>query len=125
MDELKPHLTSHEKSVPSDNDSSPNEAQISIAYERKLLWKLDVHIMPILYCLFIIMLIDRVNIGNVKIEGIIKDLHMKGNDYNIALIMHSVPFIAFELPSSLMLRRVRPAVWISGIMFGWGECSFV
>jgi len=67
------------------------------------------------------MLIDRVNIGNVKIEGILKDLRMEGNDYNMSLVVYTVPFILFELPSSLMLRRVRPNIWISGIMFGWGK----
>ena len=69
------------------------------------------------------MLIDRANIGNVKIEGILKDLNMVGNDYNIALLMHTVPFIVFELPSNLALRRLRPGTWVAGIMAGWGEFS--
>jgi MFS family permease len=67
------------------------------------------------------MLIDRANIGNVRIEGILEDLHMKGNDYNVAILVYTVPFMLFELPSSLALRSFRPAVWISLIMFGWGE----
>jgi hypothetical protein len=103
---------------------APDIAQpTDLAFERKLLLKLDLHIIPILYCLFVVMLIDRANIGNVKIEGILKDLHMVGNDYNIALLTYTVPFILFELPSTLALRRFRPRVWIGGIMFGWGKCA--
>lgn len=98
--------------------SPPSDA----SFERSLLLKLDFRIIPILFCLFVVMLIDRVNIGNVKIEGILKDLHMVGNDYNIALLIFTVPFIVFELPSTLALRRFKPNVWIGGIMFGWGEC---
>jgi len=58
---------------------------------------------------------------NVKIEGMLTDLDMKGNAYNIALIAYAVPFILLELPSSLALRRYRPGNYIAFIMFGWGE----
>jgi hypothetical protein len=90
---------------------------------RRLLWKLDLRILPLLYLAYIITFIDRANIGNVKIEGMLTDLDMVGNDYNVALVVYAVPFILLELPSSLALRRVRPAWWISGIMCGWGECT--
>jgi hypothetical protein len=90
---------------------------------RHLLWKLDLRILPLLYLAYIITFIDRANIGNVKIEGMLTDLDMVGNDYNVALVVYAVPFILLELPSSLVLRRVRPAWWISGIMYGWGECT--
>jgi predicted permease len=108
-------LTSHVVEI---TDSA---TQSRSAYERRLLLKLDFRIIPILYCLLVIMLIDRANIGNVRIEGILEDLKMKGNDYNVAILVYTVPFMLFELPSSLALRSFRPAVWISLIMFGWGE----
>jgi hypothetical protein len=96
-------------------------ARSQSAYDRRLLLKLDFRIIPILYCLLVIMLIDRANIGNVRIEGILEDLHMKGNDYNVAILVYTVPFMLFELPSSLALRSFRPAVWVALIMFGWGK----
>lgn len=103
------------------DETAESSAQSRSAYDRRLLLKLDFRIIPILYCLLVIMLIDRANIGNVKIEGILEDLQMKGNNYNIAILVYTVPFMVFELPSSLALRSFRPAVWISLIMFGWGE----
>jgi len=108
-------LTNHVVDIPT------SSAQSQSAYDRRLLLKLDFRIIPILYCLLVIMLIDRANIGNVRIEGILEDLQMKGNDYNVAILVYTVPFMLFELPSSLALRSFRPAVWISAIMFGWGE----
>ena len=98
----------------------PTDSEFTSAEESALLRKLDWRIIPILSVMYILMLIDRVNIGNVKIEGILKDLHMAGNDYNMALLVHTIPFIFFELPSSLMLRRIRPGTWLAVIMFGWG-----
>jgi hypothetical protein len=100
--------------------SSTSSAEHSSSH-RALLWKLNLHILPLLYLSYIITFIDKANIGNVKIEGMLTDLHMGGNDYSIALIAYAVPFILLELPSSLALRRWRPGTWIAGIMFGWGE----
>jgi len=90
-------------------------------YERKLLLKLDFRIIPILYCLLVLMLIDRSNIGNVKIEGMLKDLHMKGNEFNVAVLVYTIPMMLLELPSSLALRRFRPSVWVVWITFGYGK----
>jgi MFS family permease len=45
---------------------------------------------------------------------------MTGNDYNIALFMFFIPYILFEVPSNILLKKMRPSVWLSSIMFGWG-----
>jgi MFS transporter, ACS family, DAL5 transporter family protein len=103
--------------------SSNSSERETSALERALLRKVDIHILPLLYLSYIITFIDRANIGNVKIEGMLTDLNMVGNDYNVALIVYAVPFILLELPSSLALRRYRPGNYIAFIMFGWGEYS--
>jgi hypothetical protein len=70
--------TSELKEISPDNHAVNSCAPLEEkAYERKLLLKLDFRIIPILYCLLVLMLIDRSNIGNVKIEGMLEDLHMK------------------------------------------------
>ena len=46
---------------------------------------------------------------------------MKGNDYNIALFVFFIPYILFEVPCNLLLKRIRPSLWLPGIMVGWGK----
>jgi hypothetical protein len=58
--------------------------------------------------------------GNAKIQGMTKDLNMKGDDYNIALFIFFVPYILFEIPSNLIIKKVAPSTWLSAIMFLWG-----
>ncbi|KAN0091727.1 MFS general substrate transporter [Hyaloscypha variabilis] len=101
--------------------STSSEEKSSL--ERALLRKLDLRILPLLFLAYITTFIDRANIGNVKIEGMLADLEMKGNDYNMALVVYAVPFILLELPSSLALRRYRPGNYITFIMFGWGVAT--
>jgi hypothetical protein len=55
----------------------------------------DLRLVPILALLYLISYIDRANIGNAKIEGLVDDLHLTGTQYNIALSIFFVPYILF------------------------------
>ncbi|KFY29735.1 hypothetical protein V494_08501 [Pseudogymnoascus sp. VKM F-4513 (FW-928)] len=59
---------------------------VSSAEYRKLIWKLDVRLLPPLFILWFISLIDRVNIGTARIQGLEKDLGMNplSKQFNIA-----------------------------------------
>lgn len=45
---------------------------------------------------------------------------MTGSDYNIALFMFFIPYILLEVPSNILLKKIRPSVFLSAIMSGWG-----
>ena len=92
--------------------------------EKKLLRKLDLHVLPMISLLYMLAFVDRINIGNARIQGLEKDLGMKGNNYNIALFVFFIPYILFEVPSNIVLRKVAPSTWLSFIMFCWGKSSF-
>lgn len=88
--------------------------------EKRLLWKLDIHVVPILMILFLLAFLDRINIGNARLQGLENDLNMGGHDYNIALLIFFIPYVLLEIPSNLILKKFAPSWWISGIMFCWG-----
>ncbi|KAI9821280.1 MAG: hypothetical protein M1827_004016 [Pycnora praestabilis] len=88
--------------------------------ERRLLRKLDLHIVPILALLFLFAFLDRTNIGNANIQGLQKELKMKGNDYSIALLIYFVPYCLFEIPSNLLIKKMAPSTFLSASMFLWG-----
>jgi hypothetical protein len=52
---------------------------IDAALERKVRTKCDIHLLLVLYLLLLLAFLDRVNIGNARIQGLEKDLNMKGN----------------------------------------------
>jgi len=88
--------------------------------EKKLLLKCDLHVLPPLFVIFLLAFLDRTNIGNAKIQGLEADLDMHGNDYNIALLVFFVPYILFEIPANLLLKKMAPSTWLSLIMILWG-----
>lgn len=61
------------------------------------------------------------DLGNAKIQGMIEDLDMTGHDYNIALFVFFPPYILFEVPSNIIIKKVAPSTWLSVIMVLWGE----
>lgn len=46
---------------------------------------------------------------------------MTGHDYNIALFVFFIPYILFEVPSNIVIKRIAPSTWLSVIMILWGE----
>ncbi|KAE8831290.1 hypothetical protein PTNB73_09170 [Pyrenophora teres f. teres] len=96
---------------------------IDLVAEKKLLHKCDLHVLPPLFLLFLLAFLDRVNIGNAKIQGLTEDLEMIGPNayrYNIALFIFFVPYVLFEVPSNLVLKKLKPSTWLSLIMTLWG-----
>ncbi|CAA9965907.1 MFS general substrate transporter [Pyrenophora teres f. maculata] len=96
---------------------------IDLVAEKKLLHKCDLHVLPPLFLLFLLAFLDRVNIGNAKIQGLTEDLEMTGPNayrYNIALFIFFVPYVLFEVPSNLVLKKLKPSTWLSLIMTLWG-----
>ncbi|KAJ4396026.1 hypothetical protein N0V93_000242 [Gnomoniopsis smithogilvyi] len=88
--------------------------------EKRLRWKCDRHVLPCITLLFFLSFLDRTNIGNAKIQGMIEELHMTGHDYNIALFVFFPAYILFEVPSNIIIKRIAPSTWLSIIMVCWG-----
>ena len=63
---------------------------------------------------------DRINLGNVGVLGILPDLHLNGNAFNIALQVFYVSYILVEIPGNIFLKRVTPSTWIALLTFLWG-----
>jgi MFS family permease len=61
-----------------------------------------------------------VNIGNARLYGMEKDLNLDGNQYQIAVSLLFVTYIASELPSNLVIKKFTPSRWLSFITTAWG-----
>ncbi|KAK4549642.1 hypothetical protein LTR36_004943 [Oleoguttula mirabilis] len=88
--------------------------------ERKLVTRIDLHVVPFLCILYLLAFLDRVNIANANVYGMSKELGLTGDKYNIALVIFFVPYVLFEIPSNMLLKRFRPHVWLSINMLLFG-----
>ncbi|KIJ56776.1 hypothetical protein M422DRAFT_22923 [Sphaerobolus stellatus SS14] len=87
---------------------------------KRVLWKLDIRILPSLALLWLASFLDRSNIGNAAVAGLRTDLHLKGNQFNAALSFFYITYVLAELPSNWIMKRLRPSRWLPGIVAAWG-----
>ncbi|GAB0137837.1 hypothetical protein EsDP_00006090 [Epichloe bromicola] len=88
--------------------------------ERKILWKMDIRLIPMLAILYLLSFLDRGNIGNAEVEGLSKTLGILPGQYNWCLTLFFFTYAAFEVPSNLLLKKLRPSRWLPTIMVAWG-----
>ncbi|KIJ68580.1 hypothetical protein HYDPIDRAFT_82841 [Hydnomerulius pinastri MD-312] len=120
-------LESESKGGKDVSDSASNEEQLyrpevdtSEVDERKLLWKIDIRVVPWLSLLYLLNSLDRGAIGNAKLYGLEADLHISDKQYLIALTVFFFPYALFEPASNIVLKRFRPSIWLSSMMLMWG-----
>ncbi|KAK5940198.1 hypothetical protein PMZ80_007618 [Knufia obscura] len=87
---------------------------------KRILRKVDYRLLPMLTLLYVLAFLDRGNIGNAKIAGMMEDLELTGPQYNIALTVFFLPYAVFEVPSNIVLKLMRPSWWICILMVSWG-----
>ncbi|PNY23813.1 transporter [Tolypocladium capitatum] len=87
---------------------------------KNLVDKIDRNLLPIISVLYLVSCLDRSNLGNAKQAGLAEDLHMTGkDDYNIAISVFFPFYLAVQVPSNLILTRLRPSLWIPTFMLAW------
>ncbi|KAL4899548.1 hypothetical protein BDW74DRAFT_109628 [Aspergillus multicolor] len=118
----KEEIPSHLEMISDLRSGSSTQIDLPIdpALERRVVRKCDLHVVPILTVLFLFAFLDRINIGNARLLGLEADLGMEGHQYNVALFVFFIPYILFEVPSNMILKKIKPSWWLSGIMAGWG-----
>ncbi|KAI0876511.1 allantoate permease [Hypoxylon argillaceum] len=93
------------------------------AINKRLMRKVDVHLLPLLILMYLLNFLDRSNLAQARLGTLEQDLGMKGTDFNLATSILFVGYLLMQLPSNLLLTRVRPSVYLGMAMTIWGVIS--
>lgn len=107
-------INSTEAHSPIDSDDPSSFTSVKCppsVNEKALIRKIDFRVVPILFLLYVAAFLDRVNISNALTLGLQKDLKLKSDQANVALTIFFVPYVLFEVPSNILLKRFKPHVW--------------
>ncbi|KAK0624834.1 major facilitator superfamily domain-containing protein [Bombardia bombarda] len=107
--------------LPADPDAHLTAAEKD-EVDRKLVWRLDLILIPWLCLLYLLAFLDRTNIGNARIAGLTTDLDLTTPSYNATLTIFFVSYAVFEPITNILLKRLRPSIFIPIIMVLWGIC---
>ncbi|KAL2844104.1 major facilitator superfamily domain-containing protein [Aspergillus pseudoustus] len=107
---------SHEEQVP----ARVSTVEFTPEQKKKLIRKLDWIFLPQITLLYLLAYLDRGNIGNARIAGMEEDLNLDGPKYNIALMVFFIPYGLLEVPSNIVLKLLRPSIWIPCLVTACG-----
>ena len=78
---------------------------------RKVAWRL----LPFLFLLYVVNILDRVNVGFARLQ-MLDDLQMGERAYALGAGIFYIGYLIFEIPSNLILSRVGARRWIGRIL---------
>jgi MFS family permease len=79
-------------------------------------------LIPFLMFCYVVAYLDRINVGFAKLE-MLRDLNFTETQYGLGAGMFFAGYIIFAIPSSLLVHRLGPKVWIACIMTCWAVIS--
>jgi MFS family permease len=85
------------------------------AVYRKIAWRL----LPFLLACYVINYLDRVSIGYAKLQ-FLSELHLNEAVFGLITSAFFIGYIAFEVPSNLLLLKIGAPKTLTRIMFLWG-----
>jgi MFS transporter, ACS family, tartrate transporter len=100
-------------------DVAHNVVGGSTAFERHVLDKVTLRLIPFLFVLYVVAWLDRVNVGFAALQ-MNQDLAFGPAVYGFGAGVFFLGYALFEIPSNLILARVGARRWIARIMVTWG-----
>ena len=89
------------------------------AIEVRAVRKVRARIIPLVFVLFVIAVLDRNNIGFAALT-MNKELAISGEQFGFVAGVFFLGYFIFEIPSNLLLHRIGARIWIARILITWG-----
>ncbi|KAI0436325.1 major facilitator superfamily domain-containing protein [Xylaria telfairii] len=94
--------------------------------EAKLMRRIDWHLLPLLSIMYMIKILDYINVSNARImdqgtnRNILAELNITPDQYNFLSLAYCLPYIIAEVPCNLVFKYFKPSVSQSRILISWG-----
>ncbi|HWR40997.1 MAG TPA: MFS transporter [Patescibacteria group bacterium] len=87
--------------------------------ENELMKKVRWHLVPYCMLLYIVAMLDRVNIGFAALH-MNKDLGISASMFGMLAGIFFLSYFIFEVPSNVIMHKVGARIWITRILVSWG-----
>src|SRR5215469_18563849 len=98
---------------------SASKATAPSTLEATTIRKLQTHIIPFVFVLFMIAFLDRINIGFAALT-MNKELAVTSQQFGLVAGIFFFGYFVFEIPSNLLMHRIGARIWIARILISWG-----
>ncbi|HUJ20683.1 MAG TPA: MFS transporter [Bryobacteraceae bacterium] len=91
----------------------------SIGLETQTIRKVRFRILPVVFVLYVVAFIDRINIGFAALT-MNQELAISSRQFGLIAGIFFAGYVIFEIPSNLLLHRIGARIWIARILISWG-----
>jgi MFS family permease len=91
-------------------------------FERAVLRKVSLRLLPFLGLMYLLNILDRNNVGFARLR-MQTDLDMSEYVYSLAAGVFFMGYSLFQVPSNLILNRIGARRWLAIILIAWGLIS--
>lgn len=84
----------------------------SKATEKHLVKSIDIRLLPLIVTIYIFNYLDRNSITQARLYGLQEDTNVTGVTYNTAISIFSAGYITMQLPSTLLMTKVQPHIFL-------------
>jgi hypothetical protein len=92
----------------------------TLAEQKAIVRRTDRRLVLICGAMYCVSLMDRTNMSSARIAGMNVELRLQGLDYNIANLVFFIPYIIFQPPSTIVVRKLGPRIHLAAITLLWG-----
>ena len=89
-------------------------AEHRMEIEKKLVQRIDRRLLPLIVIIYLFNYLDRNSITQARLYGLQKDTHVNGAVYQTAISIFSAGYIAMQLPSTILMTKLRPSLFLVG-----------
>ena len=102
-------------------EPAPNIAapRVETALERETMRRVTMRIVPLVFALYVVGFLDRVNIAIASLR-MNEDIGLSAAAYGLGSGIFFLGYALFEVPSNILLARVGARWWIARIAVTWG-----
>ncbi|KAI1877364.1 hypothetical protein JX265_003372 [Neoarthrinium moseri] len=94
--------------------------EYSDAYNRKLLWKIDLWLLPVMWICYGTQQADKTSLSVQAIFGIREDTGLVGEQFNWLSTIFYLSYMLCEFPANWLMQKCNTAKFLSIVMFLWG-----
>lgn len=91
---------------------------------RRLLWKIDLIILPLLTVSVLIASVDKVIISNAAIYGMRDDTHLVGDQFSWTGSIVYFGFLVAEWPGNVLIQKLPLRTFYAATVLAWGGLTF-
>ncbi|CAG8976274.1 hypothetical protein HYALB_00012465 [Hymenoscyphus albidus] len=111
--------------TPTDEANDAAIAQFTPEEQKKIIHRIDRRLVVTLGVLYCCSLMDRVNLSSANIAGMAKgpgSLHLVGAQYSLIVLLFFIPYVIFQPPATVLMRKIGPRIFLTAIVILWGVC---